>query len=47
MENKNNTMLAKPMDAKWKAIVNEAWDDVSDWLSDTYEFCHAGFDVKE
>ena len=25
MENKNNTMLAKPMDAKWKAIVNEAY----------------------
>lgn len=22
-------------------------DDVSDWLSDTYEFCHAEFDVEE
>lgn len=23
------------------------WDDISDWLSDTYGFCHSGFDVEE
>lgn len=23
------------------------WDDISDWLSDTYGFCHGGFDVEE
>ena len=23
------------------------WDDISDWLSDTYEFCHGGFEVED
>lgn len=23
------------------------WDDISDWLSDTYGFCHGGFEVEE
>lgn len=22
-------------------------DDISDWLSDTYGFCHGGFEVEE
>lgn len=22
-------------------------EDISDWISDTYEFCHAGFDIVE
>lgn len=23
------------------------WDDISDWLSDTYGFCHGGFEIEE
>ena len=25
----------------------EMLDDVSDWLSDKYEFCHDGFEIEE
>lgn len=25
----------------------EMLDDVSDWLSDEYEFCHDGFEIEE
>ena len=23
------------------------WDDISDWLSDTYGFCHGGFGIEK
>lgn len=23
------------------------WDDISDWMSDAYGFCHGGFEVEE
>ena len=26
---------------------NAMLDDVSDWLSDEYEFCHDGFEIEE
>lgn len=26
---------------------NEMLDDISDWLSDEYGFCHDGFEVEE
>lgn len=25
----------------------EMLDDISDWLSDKYEFCHDGFEIEE
>ena len=26
---------------------NAMLDDISDWLSDEYEFCHDGFEIEE
>lgn len=40
-------IIPKELEDLYKKDQDEALDEISDWLSDEIEFCHAGFEIEE
>lgn len=39
-------IIPKELEDLYKEDQDEALDEISDWLSDEIEFCHAGFEIE-